>query len=278
MTFDLAFDTAPDPGTVPLDHDVDGEGPLAVLVHGITENRRSWDPVLSLLTDHYRVLSVDVRGHGSSPTGSGYDIRTLADDVHEVVAVASLDHQAGGQPDPDTSTGGAPPLLVGHSMGGMIVTAYAARHPARAVVNVDQSLDLGGLQAQVQAAEPALRSDAFGEVMDALFGSMRGQLPDPEAQRLAGIRRYDPDVVLGVWGVMLENGSAELSALVGAMTAGVDVPYLSLHGIDPGDGYEAWLRERIPTATVEVWAGLGHHPHLVDPDRFVARLRALDAA
>ncbi len=52
----------------------------------------------------------------------------------------------------------------------------------------------------------------------------------------------------------------------------VRCPYLAIHGIDPGPAYAAWLTGLIPTATVEVWEGLGHYPHLVDPDRFVRRL------
>lgn len=40
----------------------------------------------------------------------------------------------------------------------------------------------------------------------------------------------------------------------------------------PGPAYAAWLTGLIPTATVELWEGLGHYPHLVDPDRFVRRL------
>jgi pimeloyl-ACP methyl ester carboxylesterase len=57
------------------------------------------------------------------------------------------------------------------------------------------------------------------------------------------------------------------------LIAQVRAPYLSLHGDDPGPGYAAWLRARIPTAEVEVWPGLGHWPHRVEPERFLARLQ-----
>ena len=33
---------------------------------------------------------------------------------------------------------------------------------------------------------------------------------------------------------------------------------------------------RIPTAEVEVWPDLGHYPHLVEPERFVARVVEFD--
>lgn len=51
--------------TAPLAHDVTGSGPLVVLLHGITENRHSWDPIH--LEDRYTVLRVDLRGHGRLP-------------------------------------------------------------------------------------------------------------------------------------------------------------------------------------------------------------------
>jgi pimeloyl-ACP methyl ester carboxylesterase len=51
-----------------------------------------------------------------------------------------------------------------------------------------------------------------------------------------------------------------------------------LHGIDPGPDYAGWLRARVPDAMVEVWPDHGHYPHLVDPERFVARLVDLDPA
>ena len=43
-------------------------------------------------------------------------------------------------------------------------------------------------------------------------------------------------------------------------------------------GYAGWLAGLVPTAEVEVWDGDGHYPHLVEPDRFLARLAAFDAA
>jgi pimeloyl-ACP methyl ester carboxylesterase len=250
--------------TVPLAHDLQGDGPLLVLVHGITENRHSWDPLTADLAHDHRVLRVDLRGHGESPTpdttADGYSVATLAADVAAVVA----------EVDPD----GPPPLLVGHSLGGMVVTAYAAAHDVRGAVNVDQSLDLAPLQAGVQAQADNLRGPAFPAVISALFDSMRGRLPDAETARLNGLRRPDQAVVLAIWSLLLDTTPDELEKAVDAMVAGLGAPYLALDGIDPGEGHAEWLARRIPQAQLEVWDGLGHYPHLVEPERFLARLRA----
>jgi pimeloyl-ACP methyl ester carboxylesterase len=246
--------------TVPLDHDLVGSGPPVVLVHGITESRRSWDPIVERLTADRSVLAVDVRGHGASPKADSYDAISMASDIRALVDELGLDE----------------PMVLGHSMGGLVATAYAALAPTVAVVNVDQPLDLVGFQAQVQEVEPLLRSDAFGDVITGLFASMRGPLSAEESERVEALRAPDRDVVLGVWAPLLELEVADLRAMVDQVVGGIDVPYLSLHGIDPGEGYDAWLQERIPTATVERWDGTGHYPHLVDPDRFIDRVRALD--
>jgi pimeloyl-ACP methyl ester carboxylesterase len=248
---------------VPLAHDVQGDGPLLVLVHGITENRHSWDPLTADLARDHRVLRVDLRGHGESPGGDDYSVTTLADDVAAVVA--------------GVDPGGPPPLLVGHSLGGMVVTAYAAARDVRGAVNVDQSLDLAPLQAGVQAQAENLRGPAFPAVISGLFDSMRGTLPDAEYSRLNALRRPDQAVVLAIWGLLLDTTPEQLEEAVDGMVSGLTAPYLALDGIDPGPGHAQWLAERIPQAELEVWAGLGHYPHLVEPQRFLARLREFES-
>ena len=82
--------------------------------------------------------------------------------------------------------------------------------------------------------------------------------------------------MLGVWDLVFRASAAELDATVDALAAAITAPYLSLHGIDPGPGYDDWLTSRVPTAAVEVWPDLGHYPHLVEPHRFVERVVAFD--
>ena len=49
----------------------------------------------------------------------------------------------------------------------------------------------------------------------------------------------------------------------------------AIHGGDPGPGYAEWLASARPGATVEVWEGDGHYPHLVHPERLAARVTEL---
>ncbi len=246
---------------VDIAYDATGDGPAIVLVHGITECRRAWDPLVADLATDHTVVAVDVRGHGESGSAATYDSQAMAGDAAAVVAALGL----------------GDPLVVGHSMGGIVVTAFAAEHACRGVVNVDQSIALGDFQDLVRGAEPMLRSDEFGGVITALFDSMHGALPADEVARISALRQPKQDVVLGVWAPLLELSRDDLDALVASLAASVHVPYLALHGIDPGPGYAEWLRGAIPTATVEVWDGDGHYPHLVHPTRFLDRLRAFES-
>ncbi len=60
------------------------------------------------------------------------------------------------------------------------------------------------------------------------------------------------------------------------LTATVRAPYLALDGSDPGPGHLEWLQQRIPQAQLEVWAGVGHYPHLVRPGQFLRRVKAFE--
>ena len=77
---------------------------------------------------------------------------------------------------------------------------------------------------------------------------------------------------------MLSASAEEIQALVETSVGAVSALYVALHGADPGDGYGDWLRAVVPSAQVETWDGLGHYLHLVDPQRFVARLKEQWAA
>ncbi|GAA4208517.1 hypothetical protein GCM10022252_73740 [Streptosporangium oxazolinicum] len=96
--------------TVSLAYDVDGSGPLLVAIHGMTEDRHLWD--LVPLAERFRTLRVDLRGHGESPHATPYDPLTMAGDVHALLGALGLEQ---------------PPLVVGHSQGGMVATAYTSR-------------------------------------------------------------------------------------------------------------------------------------------------------
>jgi len=108
-----------------LYYEQEGTGePELLFVHGWCCDHTFYGPQVDHFKASHRVTTVDLRGCGeSSKPDHGYDIPTLADDI------AWLCDQAG-----ITS-----PIVVGHSLGGMIVIELAARYPKlpRAVVADD---------------------------------------------------------------------------------------------------------------------------------------------
>ena len=247
-----------------LAHETTGSGTPLLLIHGLTESRRMWDPLIPALAEDHAVLAVDLPGHGESGPAASYAMGVMADEVATVVRSIGMDA----------------PTVVGHSLGGVVATAYAAAHPSRSVVNVDQSLALRDFKGALASIEPQLRGDeaTFLAVLTAMFDAMEAPLSPAECARLEALRRIDKRVVLAIWAPVMEASAAELDALVRSFAGQVTVPYLALHGSDPGADYTAWLSDVIPQATMEVWPDHGHYPHLVEPDRFIDRLRDFEAA
>ncbi len=89
-----------------------------VLIHGYPETWWEWRHVMPLVASAgYRVIAVDYRGAGnSSKPASGYDKRTMAQDIHTLL----VDHLS--------MTG--PVVMVGHDIGMTVAFAFAARYPA----------------------------------------------------------------------------------------------------------------------------------------------------
>ena len=128
-------------------------GPLAVLVHGVTSSSRTWWRVGPALAERgYRVLAVDLRGHGASPRAvAGLSVADLAGDVAETVEAVA----AGS---PDCAEPGVPvDLLVGHSLGALVALELVGRRPgfARRLVVEDPpgsaSVDWAALAAGIEA-------------------------------------------------------------------------------------------------------------------------------
>lgn len=94
------------------------ELPLLVLVHSLGADHGMWDPQMPALLERFRVLRVDLRGHGASDVPAGeYTIAELAGDV-----LAAVDEAVGE---------GAAFDYCGLSLGGMIGQWLGARAGAR---------------------------------------------------------------------------------------------------------------------------------------------------
>lgn len=102
----------------------------AVLVHGIMSDHRAWHRVSLELIEHgFRIIAVDLAGHGGSPRSRRYSPRAWAADVVETV-----------QP----LLARSPDLIMGHSLGALVASLAADRLAPRAAVYVDPAFAFPG--------------------------------------------------------------------------------------------------------------------------------------
>lgn len=92
-----------------------GAGEPVLLLHGYAQTSHMWRPLIAELARTHRVIAPDLRGFGGSdkPEGS-YDKKTLAQDVHALLATLGVGRVA----------------VAGHDIGLMVAYAYAAQYPA----------------------------------------------------------------------------------------------------------------------------------------------------
>lgn len=129
--------------------------PSLVLLHGFTGHSRSWDAFAEAMTDRYRVLALDQRGHGETGWAAPdqYGIDDMINDLESFVRALGLQDFT----------------LIGLSMGGLVTMEYAGRRPkplaACVIVDIGPEIDRSGssrIQANVQAVDSfASREEAF---------------------------------------------------------------------------------------------------------------------
>ena len=97
---------------VTLFYRISGQGSPVVLLHGFGETGDMWKPLVQALEKTHLVIVPDLRGAGQSEKpAEGYDKKTLAKDIHELVVKLGYDKIT----------------IVGHDIGLMVAYAYAAQ-------------------------------------------------------------------------------------------------------------------------------------------------------
>ncbi|MFD7256679.1 alpha/beta fold hydrolase [Streptomyces sp. NPDC059874] len=219
-----------------------GEGDrIALLIHGIMADHRTWRRVGPALADlGYRVIAVDLRGHGASGRGE-YAPELYANDL-----VDSL--PAGAE------------LAIGHSLGGLTLSLAVDRLRPRRAVFSDPAWHL---------ASPG---EGFGPELFARFKAADKELIQSMNPRW---EEADVDVELATLAVWDEATALSLSPLLGAdlMPAGPAVPSL-VQLADPSflisEERAAMLKSR--GFEVRSVSGAGHTIHRDDFDGFMASL------
>jgi pimeloyl-ACP methyl ester carboxylesterase len=264
-----------------------GAGPTVVFAHGFCLNASSWHYQLQQLSDEFRVVVYDMRGHGESepPASDDWSMEAHSRDLEAVIAAVA----------------GGPVIVVGHSMGGMALIKYCGLFPeqlgdrVRALALVDTTAHdvMGGMvPSAARLLTPALRlleqaatmaaarnPEAFDRVrknqknMVALLIKLMGFGPKAHRHQLAFMHQ------------MLQAIPAEIlvpivrtlrTMDVSAALDRIDVPALVIVGardrLTPRSAAR-YLATAIDGAQLAVIQHSGHMPMLERPDEFNAVLR-----
>jgi pimeloyl-ACP methyl ester carboxylesterase len=237
-----------------------GSGKPLVLIHGFPLDHSTWNETAELLKNDFDLILPDLRGFGESSTvDSVYTMDDMADDL-----AALLD-----------SLGVEKISLAGHSMGGYVALAFAAKYPARV-----GSLALVGSQT---LADPPDRKEGryktaqqVGEkgvnvVADAMTAKFSAN-EKTQNQIRPLILRQNKSGVMGALKAMAERKDTTSSF------AGFDFPVLLIHGgVDELIPVERAREAKIalPSARLIELPGVGHVPMMDAPEKTANALGSL---
>jgi pimeloyl-ACP methyl ester carboxylesterase len=154
-----------------------GNGPVALFIHGVPLNGYHWRHVIAGLRDIRRCIALDLMGLGYTETRPGHDVSFTA---QAAMVAGFLDALGIEQVD-----------LVANDSGGAVAQIFAARHPHRlrtlTLTNCDvhDNWPPEAIAPQIEAARQGVLVDAFAAFLD-----------DPEGRRVRFARAYaDPGVL-----------------------------------------------------------------------------------
>jgi 3-oxoadipate enol-lactonase len=240
--------------------EVEGDGPVVVLVHGLGGTSNFYQPQVAALAERFRVVRPDTEGSGRSPVTGTLSIEGFANDL--AALIEGLD--------------AGPARVVGHSMGTISVRSLAARRPELVshlalLGAVPAPLPEAGQQGQHDRAAK-VRAEGMVNVADAVMTNATAE----------ATRRDHPATAAAVRELVLrqdpEGYARSCEALAGAGDPGpIDpsLPLLLLTGADDGVGAPAvthQLAERHGGAVVDVFDDCGHWTALEKPHEVTEHL------
>ena len=259
-----------------------GQGPLVVLIHGITGRSDQWDPAIEHLVAEHTVLAPDLLGHGESAKPRGdYSLGAYASAVRDTMI--ALGHERA--------------TIVGHSLGGGIAMQFAYQFPERCERLV--LVSSGGLGREVH---PLLRAAtlpgselvlpllvhsrllAVGEAVAGALGLLRLKLGtdlDEFARGYASLNDAEArSAFIHTMRAVLDPGGQRVSALDRLYLA-ASMPSLIVWGAeDPIIPVEhaRVAHEAMPGSRLELFEEAGHFPQLERPLEFARLLTEFIAA
>lgn len=240
-----------------------GDKPPVVLLHGLMTNGLCWTGLARTLERDYDVIMPDARGHGHSAVPDyGYRYEDLANDVAGLISALKL----------------PPPVLIGHSMGGMTAAVVASRKPGllRGVVLADPTFLSPGVQREVRDSDVADQHRKILKLsLDELITDARRRHPHRSAEMLELFARARLQTSMAAFDV-LTPPNPDYEQLVSQ----IDMPALLVFG-DRGvvtPVVAEALQQLNSRLTVAQIPEAGHSLHMDQPERFAAVVKTFLAS
>jgi 3-oxoadipate enol-lactonase len=236
--------------------------PPLIFLHGIGGAARAWRGQLEFFGKTFRAIAWDMPGYGQSVPLANVSIATLSDALQDFLQ--QIDANA--------------PVLVGHSIGGMIVQQWLTGHPsaARAIVLAQTSPAFGKADGDWQKSfiearlGPLDRGETMASLAPTLVKDLVGDDPNEGGIELARVCMA---------GVPEASYRASMLALLGfdqrQALAGIRVPTLVLSGSRDKNAPAPMMAKMagyIPSAQYVELDGAGHLVNLEQPAAFNAAL------
>jgi len=242
-------------GSARIFYEIEGEGPTVCLLHPVGLDSGCWGAQVAPLAPRFRVLRVDLRGHGRSDTPSPpYSLSDFGADIHTLLRQLRV----------------APAHVVGLSLGGMVAQVLALEHPedVRSLVLADTNSTLGpeARRAMAERGEAARRG-GMASILDSTLsrwftpGFMESEIVAETRKRLLA------DNVEGWAAAWRAISELDTEPRLGE----IRVPTLVIIGENdlsvPVSRARA-MADRIPGAAFHVVPGAPHMAPLERPDLF----------
>lgn len=247
-------------GGIEINYMSEGSGPPVTLVHGVGANLESWDAIAENLSRKYRVVRMDLRGHGKSSRIETCSLENFLEDVSLVLDTLEISRTH----------------LVGFSLGGMIAQAFVLAHPERVEKLALVSAVAGRTpeeRANLQARARKVREEGIASVVAAAADrwfteSFRQKNPELVSRRLEELRANDHRSYSAAYAVFAEGD-------LGARLHEIRHPTLIVtgeHDIGSNTRMARFMHDAIPGSTLHILPKLKHSVLLEAPTEIAGLL------
>ena len=237
-----------------------GSKPPVILLHGLAANGSCWAAVAQSLEEDYDVIMPDARGHGkSSAPNDGYQYEDHANDVVGLIETLRL----------------SSPILIGHSMGGLIAAVVASRNPKllRGLILADPSFLSPKVQSEVRDSDVADQHRRYLNMsLDEVVAEARIRHPKRSLDTIERIARARLQTSMGAFDVLTPPNPNYMQVM-----SAIEIPSLLVIGGPAGvvsPEVAADLQRLNPRLRVEQIPEVGHGLHYDQPERFAVIVKS----